>query len=439
MEYNAVAFRRGDPGAGVIVLVFELVERIGNRTWLGEVEGGPVVARWLTSPPELPLPALPEVAARIANLRACPSDTLVPVVGVAERDGAIWLLSALDRGIALRRLLQVARLSPSQAATIAADLRTAVATLHATGHGHGRLHAGNVQLGLDGAVRLTDWALESLAGRAGPARLRRADGRATVALAADLHRHAGVPVERLARILGGPEEQAAARAGVAELVAAVPGIGRPRCPAGAPAPPSGPVLVPFQGMPPPGLRRRLLRSLQAVWPALRRAVALLALLAGVVVAEFVLFGEHVGRNLELLRERPAATTGLTTTVRRASLPKLPRASGPVAAVNLRALDPCRAGDACTLVVQVRVRPQAAPLRVSWRFAVAGGCAGNPVTLPGGETQIPPGADRVLRLQTLQLPPGPAVEIAAVTSEPAAITSHPLRLPRGGVEAGDGPC
>src|SRR5439155_20815914 len=124
-----------------------LAERMGQRTWLGRTaDGAPVAGRWLCrSGPAGPGGA--DLTGRAAELSAVALPALVPVLGSLRRDGAIWLVSELDRGVSLRRLLQVAELPPAQATVVAAELLAAVDALHAAGHVHGRLHTGNVHVG----------------------------------------------------------------------------------------------------------------------------------------------------------------------------------------------------------------------------------------------------------------------------------------------------
>lgn len=198
----------------------ELVERNGIRTWIGRAAGTPVVARWLGEPAEFRSPALPKVLGRQAAL-----PFLIPVLGTLERDGAIWLVSELDAGVSLRRLLQVAKLSPLQAGVFAADVIEAAEAMHAAGYAHGRLHSGNVHVGLGGEVRLTDWAVGVLTnpGRAGGR--KPADRRAVAALVAELTGHklavkdAGGSEAELQAAVEDTEARAVARVGLAALVA----------------------------------------------------------------------------------------------------------------------------------------------------------------------------------------------------------------------------
>ncbi len=374
----------------------ELVERLGIRTWLGRAAGTPVVARWLGEPAEYRSLALPEVLGRVAGL-----PFVVPLLGTVERDEAIWLVSELDRGISLRRLLAVAKLSPLQAGALAADLVGAVEAMHAAGHVHGRLQTGNVQIGLGGELRLTDWAVEVLTALGSKDDLARSDRRAAAAVTAQLiggadrvrRSHGGRRADLLdgleppagneepaaedpgrlgadlAAILGGPEERAAARIGIAELVAAevrTRQLSLPR-PEGLPTV----ARLPAAGQPGTGWQRhRLLRRLRAAGAPIGRVAVTLALLSMVVGGEFVLVGDRVARNMKTLGGGPGGTAAAATRApapRQPPVPALPLSVGPIAAVDLRGLDPCRPGDRCTLVVDVRVHRHRVALRALWRL------------------------------------------------------------------------
>jgi len=84
---------------------------------------------------------------------------LLGVVGLRAENGAVWVVSELDDGVCLRRVLEVVSLTPGQALVIAHAVVSGLAELHGAGLVHGRLHAGNVHLAADGRVRLGDGGL----------------------------------------------------------------------------------------------------------------------------------------------------------------------------------------------------------------------------------------------------------------------------------------
>jgi hypothetical protein len=81
---------------------------------------------------------------------------LVPFVEYFEAGGDAWVLRQFDPGVALSTLALNSPLSHRQAAGTAAACVQALSQLHAAGLCHGRVHAGNVFVEPDGAIRLVD-------------------------------------------------------------------------------------------------------------------------------------------------------------------------------------------------------------------------------------------------------------------------------------------
>jgi hypothetical protein len=85
---------------------------------------------------------------------------LVPIRG-AQFDGHhLWVISELDDGAPLSRLLDLFKLSPAQAAAIGIAILGGVAALQRSGLSHGALSANNVLVARDGRVRLANYALK---------------------------------------------------------------------------------------------------------------------------------------------------------------------------------------------------------------------------------------------------------------------------------------
>lgn len=108
---------------------------------------------------------------------------------------------------------------------------------------------------------------------------------------------------------------------------------------------------------------------------------------------------------------------------------LPGAAGPVTQVAASfANGPCEAGRSCTVRVDVGLDPAANVGAMAWNLTVYDRCTG--VTLPGGEitVPVPPGAPEAYGIGSVDLPPGPALAVAAVTTVPAVAASEPLYLP-----------
>jgi hypothetical protein len=103
----------------------------------------------------------------------------------------------------------------------------------------------------------------------------------------------------------------------------------------------------------------------------------------------------------------------------------PAAAGSVAAVDLRPLERCAPGAACTVRLQVRLVPAAAPQVVTWSYQVVDRCTGTSVIAPGGTVTVPPQADRAAAVGVVALPPSDGVAVVAVTAVPAAAASVPV--------------
>jgi hypothetical protein len=95
----------------------------------------------------------------LKQLSGYASPFLVPVWGAEYRDGAIWVMSELVPGLALRDLMARWPLSPSQVVAIGLDLLSGLQALQELGVSHGNLHAGNVHVTPDGRLQLGDYGL----------------------------------------------------------------------------------------------------------------------------------------------------------------------------------------------------------------------------------------------------------------------------------------
>jgi hypothetical protein len=381
------------------------------------------------------------------------------VLGAVRHDGAIWVIAEVDRGVTLRRLLQVTTPSPAQAGVLAADLLEAVEALHAAGHAHGKLHAGNVHLSGSAGLRLADWADAALLPPSPQDELRRADVAAAAALVAQLggaaRRAGGRDDARRARLLAALEQAAnceelaekgpGAVARVLEVALGGPG-GRAR--AGeelaslvAAVPPTGRLWLPTaETLPGAQLQarrcRRLARVFSALWSRLWRMAATLAVLGAVVGMQLVLLGDRITPNLDVLLGRRSGERGVAGVSPAGhalhAVPVLaPLAAGPITGVDLRAPDACRNRDLCRVVVHVHLQPQEAPLRAAWTFEVVDRCTGARVSHPGGAVWVRAGTERVTRLSALRLPLDRPLAVIALMSEPASVAAGPLRLADGG--------
>lgn len=85
--------------------------------------------------------------------------TLVPILGAEYRDGVLLVMSELDDGLPLSRLMARSQLSPSQVIAVGLDVLGGLQALQQLGLSHGNLHAGNVHVSRLGRARLGDYGL----------------------------------------------------------------------------------------------------------------------------------------------------------------------------------------------------------------------------------------------------------------------------------------
>lgn len=466
------------PGAGPHALT--LVEPMGAHTWRAVVDGGvPVAARWLAAATQQP-PGHADPEAATVTWPVSADDPgrvsipdlgpqLVPVLGLARTAGAHWLLSELDDGVPLRRLLALARPTPLQASALLDAVLAALAALHDHGLWHGRVHTNNVHVSPAGLVRVGDWGPSLLA----PGPLdghRQADLAATTRLAGELAaatrltpRRAGSrqaqlkdAVQRCAAVgltdaenpsaglLSDGGERARATAELATIVQALrrsrrtPFIPAPREPSDLAArevpfepPPAAPVPLASAG--PPVLRLVPRRR----GSSMVQAIAILAVLGAAVVAEVGLLGPDIRASWQRLTDAPADEgRDPRDVVGGADVPApAPAAAGAVTRVAARPLRECSPGRVCDLRILVQVWPDdARRIPVAWTVAVVDTCTGARTTHPGGAAKVSIGADRVDGLTRVRLPEARALAVIAVTVEPAMAASAPVLVP-----ARAGPC
>jgi hypothetical protein len=106
----------------------------------------------------------------------------------------------------------------------------------------------------------------------------------------------------------------------------------------------------------------------------------------------------------------------------------PPAEGPVTQVELRPIGTCKPAGACTVLVQVGLRPQPRPLLLTWHFEVFDRCRQTRERLNGGALIVAPERDRVIETNSLTMPAGPSLAVIPVTSDPVSVAGQPMRLP-----------
>ena len=108
---------------------------------------------------------------------------------------------------------------------------------------------------------------------------------------------------------------------------------------------------------------------------------------------------------------------------------LPGEAGPIRQMTATfANGACEPGRPCDLRVDVAVDPAANVGAVTWNVTVYDRCTG--VARPGADitVPVPPGAQETYGVGRVDLPPGSALAVAAVSTAPAAAASEPLYVP-----------
>lgn len=435
-----------------------LARRLGDRIWLGHLaEGQPVAALRLCATGEPPTEDVANVIDRAAALRALRSPNLVPVLGAAWLEGAIWVVSEWDAGTSLRRLRQLTWLTPAQAVVVGAEALSGLRDLIFAGYAGNQVYASDIRIDPAGHVRLTGWAAANLLDRPNPqasrecalsaatlltelaTTARRSDPRAAelIAVLDASAKRLAAPGAGLEHIPGVATELAGLVDGVRLLqvraeLAALTQAARARVPAPRPAAPSTRRRPP--GVPPLSARVRAnVRRSRNV--ALRWAIALTVLALAAGAEQLFLHGRivHDVRTLLGSGSTPAATaTQHTNRKAPAPVPRVaPARAGVIRSVTLRPARRCTAGDACRVRVGVRLRRHPHRLAVRWKFTVIDRCAGTRRSAPGGTLRAPARIRRMVRLSTVRLPSGGALAVVAVTRHPARAASRPLLVPAGG--------
>ena len=356
-------------------------------------------------------------------------------------------------GVALTRLISLARLTPAQAMEIAVSLLNEPEMRSEPPTGSACVAADRIVVRTDGSVRLDPVRDEDeppaalspvetvLADVVGAARLdTRPAGSSGDLLLAELDRAVedlpgtGVPV--VARRLGdaaGAIDRPAVRAELAALVSALgesPGSASGGRAIGAPAGAA-------RGDPAVRTLRRERRS------ALRRVgawVASVLVLVTVVVLEVVLLRDDISADIDVLLQAGRSGSHSSAAPTADGLPiraPAPASAGNVTGVDLRAMGPCKPAAPCALRIQVRLAPRAQQQAVTWTYRIIDRCTGATTTVPGGSVIVPARGGRAASVGTVALPKMPAVAVVAVTRTPAAAASAPvsvgscLREPRAG--------
>ncbi len=159
--------------------------------------------------------------------------------------------------------------------------------------------------------------------------------------------------------------------------------------------------------------------------------AVVGVLAAVLGLELLLFGDEVRHNVQVLLTHQSAARAAEPR-RPAPLPVVaPPAAGAITQVELRPLDTCRAGQACTVLLQVGLSPARQPVPVTWHLEVVDRCGTTRQRQAGGTASVPPGQDRLVQTLPLNLPPGQALAVIPVVTQPARAAGRAMQPPGAG--------
>lgn len=453
--------------------------QLGDASWTANADGQPVVARAVKAAgfePGAAAPGAPEQLVELASVRA---DQLVPLLGAAERDGSLWLVSGHVQGVSLARLLAAATLTPVQATYVATEVLRGVAALHAAGLAHGRLTGSNVVIDVDGQPRLADWAphalvpphdvddvfaqdldharalVKNLAANADRPVIHH-DGRydgLMAALAATAHAPDDEPAEATARgleaalleYLGDDTSTAGTRA---EIGAVITTLTRRSSPRERPAAVRRSEPIPVPGLLPSG------RLSEANWRRagrLRwwRRVAVALAVAALVGTVFVLARGPVADAVDRIVGRddsPGDTSQVAPTDSPSPdadptapldptpepVPELaPPQSGDVLSVTLTPVATCAAGSDCLLRATARITPSSEFRQVDVVIRVVDRCTGVVRAAGSRSVSAEPGWSSVFVTIQSRLPRSDALGVVALTTAPDRAASPPLLLPPSG--------
>jgi hypothetical protein len=382
-----------------------------------------------------------------------------------SEDGQRWVLSELAAGVSLKILLERGPMAPMCAVAVAMGVLDAVAALHQVGLRHGSIHAGNVHIGPDGSVRLSDYCLAPRDGQT-DSRLWAADIQAVGALLCAMLRlpvdgdaarqrqrtskiaqsPLGLLASRMARAPGKRRSaytaiddrlalweaagrlatrrmQAAAKARLAEMVgtsdAGDSPVPQPTPAEQAPREPGAGRRRRIAGLAASVLLASIVASLVAISPD-----ALLRSAAGARPVERPMAAATV----VLPPSETTAPADISVAVPRAQreLPVLgPTAAGQVSSVEARLVEPgCSAG-ACLVQVQVWVQPSTRQRLVAWTVKSVPLCGGPVLDIGAGAFMAQPGWTHIASDSRIALPQLKSQALVVVSTIPDLAASAPL--------------
>jgi hypothetical protein len=157
----------------------------------------------------------------------------------------------------------------------------------------------------------------------------------------------------------------------------------------------------------------------------------LVLAVGLLALELAVFADHVDSELKALRAAGRSDSSPAAAIT-SSLPALtipaPLASGPITAVDLRAMARCEPAMTCPSRLQVRVRPEPQPRRIDWVYQITDRCTGRSRLTPGGSITVGAGGTQATVVNRIALPVGRALALNAVVEAPTRAASPTLLVP-----------
>ncbi|MEV1133374.1 hypothetical protein [Rhodococcus coprophilus] len=372
-------------------------------------------------------------------------------------------------GVSLERLLALVKLTPAQAAVLVTDVVDQVESLHELGRSPASLRGNAVTVSQSGHLRI-----ERGGGNAGSrdkvrdviaVLLREIAANCRSAAFADrldesiAEASDAVVLAQLVRnsvaTEFGPDKVETTRRQLAALVSAVLGRARPEGPAherpDAPdqLPPATGSSLASTGWQPPTTKIWHRKRRRPSWRRGLLALLALLMLAGMVWVAPKAWSElRQGWNTLLdpgessmddqispVSPPPPAPDAVFPPAEPGSTEPspvpidLPGEAGPITRmVASFANGTCEPGRSCNLRVDVGVDPAANVAAVTWNLTVYDRCTG--AVGPGGEVTVPvpPGAPEAYGVGRVDLPPGSALAVAAVSTAPAAAASEPLYVP-----------
>jgi hypothetical protein len=360
----------------------------------------------------------------------------------------IGTLSVRPDGVALSRLLALARITRAQALEIEAGVLEEAARRPEPGNGHSggaRITLDQVVVGADGRIGFCP-APGGARNGGPPAPRSPGDGVGAVLAAVAAARPpdraddppqddvldralAELPVAGVAaaaRLLqeATPETgRETVRAELAALVGAIRTELRP-----------GPGAAPTGTAAGPGTEAPARRGDRGRGRTARRRIGAWLLsvlvLAGVVAVEVAVLRDKIAADIgQLLDAGRGGTAAAASAVPdgRPITPPAPAAAGAVTGVDLRALRPCAPGAPCALRLLVQVEPGAGPQVVTWTYRLIDRCTQASGTAPGGTVTVPARGRSAVLLRIVPVPDLPAVAVVAVTDRPATAASPPVLI------------